>query len=299
MNSNEYIKIDFNGIQKQIIKPKNFKSLKKLIQQCFNLTNEEYFRLILTYNKKNIIASDKDYANYISDMIYSNEPETILINIKPIVQSLKYDESNKQIYSLKYYNDLCEYNNHLLKKIEQLNSYKNSLHEDINKYTKNNILKKSKIITKKAQPIEQPNKVFKCKFLQNENEKDYTIIMKKSLISSNTPIKYSFKVENLGESWPNDTYIKCLDNGDIYFKKVGLENIFSKDIFNSKGEFYHQFDVEIFFENYNDIQIKKYQLKAYLESVSEGKFLIENNYGNLIIDIIDEKEDFLNTNDII
>ena len=123
--------------------------------------------------------------------------------------------------------------------------------------------------------------------------------MKKSLISSNTPIKYSFKVENLGESWPNDTYIKCLDNGDIYFKKVGLENIFSKDIFNSKGEFYHQFDVEIFFENYNDIQIKKYQLKAYLESVSEGKFLIENNYGNLIIDIIDEKEDFLNTNDII
>ena len=299
MNSNEYIKIDFNGIQKQIIKPKNFKSLKKLIQQCFNLTNEEYFRLILTYNKKNIIASDKDYTNYISDMIYSNEPETILINIKPIVQSLKYDESNKQIYSLKYYNDLCEYNNHLLKKIEQLNSYKNSLHEDINKYTKNNILKKSKIITKKAQPIEQPNKVFKCKFLQNENEKDYTIKIKKSSISPNKPIKYSFKVENLGESWPNDTYIKCLDNGDIYFKKVGLENIFSKDIFNSKGEFYHQFDVEIFFENYNDIQIKKYQLKAYLESVSEGKFLIENNYGNLIIDIIDEKEDFLNTNDII
>ncbi len=308
MNSNELIKVNFNGIQRHIIAGKTFKDFKKQIKKCFNFTNNEYSRLSFSYkineNIENIITTEKDFKNYIHDMIYSNEPEKILINIKPIVQSLKYDELGNQIYTLKYYNDLNEYNKQLLNKIEQLNNYKNILNDDLKKLEKIN---KSIIATidKKESIIDNDNiksdndshneeidiktkKIFKCRFLNKENEK--IISIKKSLIHSQYKIKYKFKVENLGEEWPNDTYIKCEENEDIDFEKVGLGDCSSKDIFNSKGEFFHEFEVKIFFKDYNNIQIKKYELKAYLESLDNGVFEMENGYGNLIINIIDDKE---------
>jgi hypothetical protein len=282
MNNKELIRINFNGIEKHIFKGKKFIDFKILIKQCFNLTNEEFSRLILSYqnneNIKSFIFSENDYKNYIEYMIYSNKPTMIIVNIKPIVKSFKYDEYGNKIYSLQYYNDLQDYNKEILDIKEQLNNYKKILEEDI-KQLKNineNMFKSSSVNISNG---------LKYKFLNNENEKDYTISIKKS--EARNGIKYKFKVENIGKEWPDDTYIKCLENKEIYFKKVGINE--SKDVYNSNSEFYHEFEVEIFFKKDNNIQIKQYKLKAYLESDKYGRFDYDNKYGNLIINIIDDK----------
>ncbi len=278
MDNLDTLKINFNGFERNIDKEQSFIDFLNEIKKKFNLSEEELLRINLTYKQDEFtktINTEKDYQEFIEELLGLDD-SMIFMRIKPKIHSLSFtDDNSKKIYTKKYIKESEKYNDNLLNKINQYKNYIKTLKADIDFLE----------IENKNIPEIQTQKIndHKCKFLYNENEEN---IIKINIIDLDheKPIQYFFNVENNGEEWPNDTYIKCVDNEELYFEEVGILDNDSKDIFDIKKEqFYHSFKVKIFFKDYSNIRLKDYILLAYLESKSEGIIKSENDYGKLII----------------
>lgn len=278
MDNLETLKINFNGFERNIEKKRDFKDFLNEIKEKFNLSGEELLRINLTYKQDELIktiSTEEDYSKFIEELIYIDD-SIIFMRIIPKIHSLSFrDDNSKKIYTKKYVKELEKFNDKLLNKINQYKNYIKTLKADIDFLE----------IENKNIPEMQPQKIndYKCKFLYDENEENIIKINIKE-VDHEKPIQFFFKVENNGEEWPNDTYIKCVDNEELYFEEVGILDNDSKDIFDIKKEqLYHSFKVKIFFKDYSTIKLKEYILLAYLESKSEGIIKSENDNGKLII----------------
>jgi hypothetical protein len=132
--------------------------------------------------------------------------------------------------------------------------------------------------------IENINKL-DCEFL-DKDKNSITLEVEKNKISAQNPIIYMFRVKNIGaEPWPNDTILKCeIDDSEIYFYYVSINDEDSESIVLVDGTAYQQFKIRVLFKNYsNIIPGGEYKLRSYLLSDKYGR--IGKNYGNLIIRI--------------
>ena len=116
---------------------------------------------------------------------------------------------------------------------------------------------------------------YSCYYLDkkiNENDDSYpnnVISFDKNDIESNkNNVTYTFKIINNGkENWPEDVFLKCLNNNcDIYFLSTKQKEI----IIDGDNQWY-EFKVNIKFKNYNKIEKKMHKLKGYLESDKIGR----------------------------
>ena len=111
------------------------------------------------------------------------------------------------------------------------------------------------------------------KINENDSYPNNVIFFNKNEIGSNkNNITYTFKIINNGkENWPEDVFLKCLNNNcDIYFLSTKQKEI----IIDGDNQWY-EFKVNIKFKNYNKIEKKMHKLKGYLESDKIGR--IGNN----------------------
>ena len=107
------------------------------------------------------------------------------------------------------------------------------------------------------------------KFNENDANANNVIFFDKNEIESNkNNITYTFKIINNGkENWPEDVFLKCLNNNcDIYFLSTKQKEI----IIDGDNQWY-EFKVYIKFKNYNKIEKKMHKLKGYLESDKIGR----------------------------
>ena len=107
------------------------------------------------------------------------------------------------------------------------------------------------------------------KINENDSNPNGVISFDKNDIESNkNNITYTFKIINNGkENWPEDVFLKCLNNNsDIYFLSTKQKEI----IIDGDNQWY-EFKVYIKFKNYNKIEKKMHKLKGYLESDKIGR----------------------------
>ena len=107
------------------------------------------------------------------------------------------------------------------------------------------------------------------KINENDSNPNNVIFFDKNDIESNkNNITYTFKIINNGkENWPEDVFLKCLNNNcDIYFLSTKQKEI----IIDGDNQWY-EFKVYIKFKNYNKIEKKMHKLKGYLESDKIGR----------------------------
>ena len=107
------------------------------------------------------------------------------------------------------------------------------------------------------------------KFDDNDTSSNNVMVFDKNDIESNkNNITYTFKIINNGkENWPEDVFLKCLNNNcDIYFLSTKQKEI----IIDGDNQWY-EFKVNIKFKNYNKIEKKMHKLKGYLESDKIGR----------------------------
>ncbi len=107
------------------------------------------------------------------------------------------------------------------------------------------------------------------KINENDSNPNNVIFFDKNEIDSNkNNITYTFKIINNGkENWPEDVFLKCLNNNcDIYFLSTK-----QKDIIIDGDNQWYEFKVYIKFKNYKKIEKKIHKLKGYLESDKIGR----------------------------
>jgi hypothetical protein len=107
------------------------------------------------------------------------------------------------------------------------------------------------------------------KFDDNDTRSNNVMVFDKSdFLENKNKITYTFKIKNNGkENWPDDVFLKCLNNNcDIYFLSTKQKEI----IIDGDNQWY-EFKVNIKFKNYNKIEKKMHKLKGYLESDKIGR----------------------------
>ena len=107
------------------------------------------------------------------------------------------------------------------------------------------------------------------KFDDNDTRSNNVMVFDKSdFLENKNKITYTFKIKNNGkENWPDDVFLKCLNNNcDIYFLSTKQKEI----IIDGDNQWY-EFKVKIKFKNYNKIEKKMHKLKGYLESDKIGR----------------------------
>lgn len=107
------------------------------------------------------------------------------------------------------------------------------------------------------------------KINENDSNPNNVLFFDKNEIESNkNNITYTFKIINNGkENWPEDVFLKCLNNNcDIYFLSTKQKEI----IIDGDNQWY-EFKVYIKFKNYKKIEKKMHKLKGYLESDKIGR----------------------------
>lgn len=107
------------------------------------------------------------------------------------------------------------------------------------------------------------------KFDDNDTSSNNVMVFDKNdCLENKNKITYTFKIINNGkENWPDDVFLKCLNNNcDIYFLSTKQKEI----IIDGDNQWY-EFKVNIRFKNYNKIEKKMHKLKGYLESDKIGR----------------------------
>ena len=107
------------------------------------------------------------------------------------------------------------------------------------------------------------------KFDDNDTSSNNVMVFDKNdCLENKNKITYTFKIKNNGkENWPEDVFLKCLNNNcDIYFLSTKQKEI----IIDGDNQWY-EFKVNIRFKNYNKIEKKMHKLKGYLESDKIGR----------------------------
>ena len=107
------------------------------------------------------------------------------------------------------------------------------------------------------------------KFDDNDTSSNNVMAFDKDdFLENKNKITYTFKIKNNGkENWPDDVFLKCLNNNcDIYFLSTKQKEI----IIDGDNQWY-EFKVYIKFKNYNKIEKKMHKLKGYLESDKIGR----------------------------
>ena len=107
------------------------------------------------------------------------------------------------------------------------------------------------------------------KFDDNDTSSNNVMVFDKNdFLENKNKITYTFKIKNNGkENWPDDVFLKCLNNNcDIYFLSTKQKEI----IIDGDNQWY-EFKVNIKFKNYNKIEKKMHKLKGYLESDKIGR----------------------------
>ena len=169
-----------------------------------------------------------------------------------------------------------------LNRLEIMEKTESKMHYNMNQKIEN---KNSQIPNNiRIKNIENINKL-DCEFLDRDKN-SITLEVEKNKISPQNPIIYMFRVKNIGmEPWPNDTILKCeVDDSEIYFYYVSINDEDSESIVLVDGTAYQQFKIRVLFKNYsNIIPGGEYKLRAYLLSDKCGR--IGKNYGNLIVRI--------------
>jgi hypothetical protein len=191
-------------------------------------------------------------------------------------QRIEINESNK--IKNKENNKMQE----AINRLEIMEKTESKIHYNMNQKIEN---KNSQIPNNiRIKNIENINKL-DCEFLDRDKN-SITIEVEKNKISPQNPIIYMFRVKNIGmEPWPDDTILKCeVDDSEIYFYYVSINDEDSESIVLVDGTAYQQFKIRVLFKNYsNIIPGGEYKLRAYLLSDKCGR--IGKNYGNLIVRI--------------
>ena len=107
------------------------------------------------------------------------------------------------------------------------------------------------------------------KFDDNDTRSNNVMVFDRNdFLENKNKITYTFKIKNNGkENWPDDVFLKCLNNNcDIYFLSTKQKEI----IIDGDNQWY-EFKVNIKFKNYNKIEKKMHKLKGYLESDKIGR----------------------------
>lgn len=107
------------------------------------------------------------------------------------------------------------------------------------------------------------------KFDDNDTSSNNVMAFDKDdFLENKNKITYTFKIKNNGkENWPDDVFLKCLNNNcDIYFLSTK-----HKEIIIDGDEQWYEFPVDVKFKNINHIKKKLHILKGYLESDKIGR----------------------------
>ena len=106
----------------------------------------------------------------------------------------------------------------------------------------------------------------------NENDRNSSKKNIKKIHSSEIykgiDIIYKFKIIDNGKlNWPNDVWLKCLNNdSEIYFLSTN-----EKEAIIDGNEQWYEFTAKIFFKSYKNIEKKLHILKGYLLSDKYGR----------------------------
>ena len=154
----------------------------------------------------------------------------------------------------------------------------------------NNMIYKPAEIPDKIKIKNLDSNLLNCEFLDNKIPYNHTIEEERNKITPQNPIIFFFRIKNNGkEVWPDDTLLKCeVDDSEIYFYYVSINDEDSKFIVLKNGDNYQEFKIRVLFKNYsNIIEGNEYKLRAYLLSDKNGR--IGNDYGLLNIKVLPSK----------
>ena len=237
MNQN-FIKIIFVNQSEKIEKPKSLNEFKEKISNLFNINHNDLKNIII--KMKSPIDVFLENNNVYNDMVRFANLSDIVIEIK-IKKSNNNNNNNNNIYNL---------NN-------QMNNLNiNSIQED-STYIKNYYQQYY------PEPIEI-DEDYSCVFYEDKK----TLKIKLSDLRRNdNRVKYTFKLQNNGQRpWPDDTYLKCVnDDSDIFFYHCLIGPV--KWIDNIV---YNEFEIIINFKN-DYPNVGNYQCHAILMSDSKGQ----------------------------